>query len=207
MTTHGEPATHAIPSELRRPRARGQLSDSQRALVRVGFQTHGRPETRQPGNAGAAPIVIPWSIVNGTRVTYFAQEPGQLEVSATILRPNPNPSIPPVKSGKISFPIVTVGKNTELSLWNLKSELVLMVIVFAVTLATGLPALYFAKATFGSFADYAAILAWAIGIDQGKNLIQMLKSFGTDRRRPRRHNSQRSDAVCLARRRGTRARL
>jgi len=45
-----------------------------------------------------------------------------------------------------------------------------------VALATSLPTLYFAKPTFGSFADYAAILTWAISTDQGKNLVQALRA-------------------------------
>jgi hypothetical protein len=55
-----------------------------------------------------------------------------------------------------------------------------MTIVAGVAVATSLPALYFAKPAFGSFGDYTAILAWAIGIDQGKNLIQLLKTFPAD---------------------------
>lgn len=53
-------------------------------------------------------------------------------------------------------------------------------IVTAIALMVGLPTLYFAKATFGSFGDYIAILTWAIGVDQGKNLIQLMKTYPAD---------------------------
>ena len=49
----------------------------------------------------------------------------------------------------------------------------------AITLLGGLAELWDKNAIFGSFADYTGLVVWAVGLDQGKNLIQALKAYGT----------------------------
>jgi hypothetical protein len=77
---------------------------------------------------------------------------------------------------------VKVVENSEIKLSkNLDStEVLLFLVIMVIALVTSLSSLYLSKPTFGSFADYIAILAWAIGIDQGKNLIQLLKAYPAD---------------------------
>jgi hypothetical protein len=124
----------------------------------------------------------------GPHVTFYTTSPGQLEVKVTIH----HPGHVPVKTGEDcveqnlqvdnNSTSLTIDKNTELGCTKsfAASEGLLMLIVAAVTLATSLPTLYYSNPTFGSSADYAAILAWAVGVDQGKNLIQMLSAFPAD---------------------------
>jgi hypothetical protein len=120
-----------------------------------------------------------WTVAtNGPRVTQYAPFAGHLKVSVTIRR------ITAAGVEQIELPALSVSviENTELALVKALdgSELFLMGIIAAVALVTSIPALYLAKPTFGSFADYIAILAWAIGIDQGKNLVQLMKTFPAD---------------------------
>jgi hypothetical protein len=120
-----------------------------------------------------------WTVTtNGPRVTQYAPFAGQLKVGVTIRR------ITAAGLEQLELPALTVPvvENTELSLSKTLagSELFLMGIIAAIALVTSIPALYIAKPTFGSFADYVAILAWAIGIDQGKNLVQLMKTFPPD---------------------------
>lgn len=115
--------------------------------------------------------------LSGARVTQYASAPGDMKVSVKITLPGSGKVLPPI----ISTPIL-LKKNSELSTLSSLSvtESLSMTVVFFLTLATSLSTLYFAKSTFGSFSDYVAILVWAIGIDQGKNLIQMLKALPLD---------------------------
>ena len=122
-----------------------------------------------------------WSMnVNGPRITQYAPSVGRLEVEVTIRWFSADTAV--VKSAKVGSRSFPIGENTELSVMRSldMGEILLMTIVAGVAIATSLPTLYFAKPTFGSFGDYTAILAWAIGIDQGKNLIQLLKTFPAD---------------------------
>ncbi len=132
-----------------------------------GRSRHKEPQTRH------------WTVTTtGTRVTQYAPFAGQLKVSITIRRIT-SAGVEQIELPALSMPVV---ENTELSLVKAldSSELFLMGIIAAVALVTSIPALYLAKPTFGSFADYIAILAWAIGIDQGKNLVQLMKTFPAD---------------------------
>jgi hypothetical protein len=133
-----------------------------------------------------APRSQTWSVTsNGPRITDYMPFPGQLKVQVDIQWLSDD-NLKQVGSKQIDPLAIAIGKNAELSLrLGLEgSEIALMAILAAVALATSLPTLYFAKATFGSFGDYTAILAWAIGIDQGKNLIQLLTSYPADRAPP-----------------------
>lgn len=115
---------------------------------------------------------ISWSkTVNSPRLTQYIPCAGQLKVSVTIHFKSETCSLAPLT--------IDFAENTELSLnkYSDASDYILLSIIGAIALATGLPILYFSKPTFGSFADYAGILAWAIGIDQGKNLVQLWKSY------------------------------
>jgi len=117
-----------------------------------------------------------WSVnSSGPRVTQYAPFAGHLKVKV-IIRWSPAGEAADERSVEKEL---DVSENTELSVAKSldHGEILLMMIVAGVAIATSLPVLYFSKQTFGSFGDYTAILAWAIGIDQGKNLIQLLKTF------------------------------
>ena len=135
-----------------------------------------KPE--QPSERKSEPPTEWTVVVNGPRITQYARSPGHLEVGVKIRwRDTGGAQVKEVGSLRVD-----VNHNTELSLLNHldRSELLLMGIVTAMALGTSLPSLYFAKETFGAFADYMAILAWAVGIDQGKNLIQLMKAHPAD---------------------------
>jgi hypothetical protein len=120
-----------------------------------------------------------WTVeLSSPRVTQYVTSACQLAVKVSI-RWQSNQVI---QSAVLAPLPLTVQKNRDLSfIRNFANstslpDLLLLLLVTIVAIVTALPALYFSKATFGSFADYVAILAWAIGIDQGKNLIQLLKT-------------------------------
>ena len=46
-----------------------------------------------------------------------------------------------------------------------------------VAMASGLWLLYGKQPTFGSVQDYVGLMAWGVGVDQGKNLLQLLSSW------------------------------
>lgn len=116
-------------------------------------------------------------VETGPRITQYAPFPGKVQLDVTIKWNKQSVKVPTTGSAEFD-----VAENSELSAqkgFDL-SELILMAIMFVVALATGLPALYFSKLTFGSFGDYVAMLTWAIGVDQSKNLIQLMRSYPTD---------------------------
>jgi len=53
-------------------------------------------------------------------------------------------------------------------------EVVTIIITMLFALISGLQFHYFGKPGFGSIVDYVTLLVWGAGIDQGKNLIQLL---------------------------------
>jgi hypothetical protein len=120
-----------------------------------------------------------WTVfVDSPRITQYIPAPGMLEVAATLhwQVPDHHREVP-------AHPLhLKVLENSEIKLSkNLDStEVLLFLIIMVIALVTSLSSLYLSKPTFGSFADYIAILAWAIGIDQGKNLIQLLKAYPAD---------------------------
>jgi len=119
-----------------------------------------------------------WTVtVNAPRITQFASLIGQLNVSLTIIRPGPLPS--KMRELQLAVPSpYAILDNEELAFSRGidKRERFLFLLVLLVALATALPALYLAKPTFGAFGDYIAILAWAIGVDQTKNIVQLLNT-------------------------------
>lgn len=120
-----------------------------------------------------------WSLkVNGPRITQYMPLTGRLTMGATLEWPAAGGAL----TQELEPIELDIGDNSDLSLANNLngSEIALLFIVTLVALVTGLSSLYFGKPTFGSFADYIAILAWAIGVDQGRNLIQLLKSSPVD---------------------------
>lgn len=130
-----------------------------------------------------------WTVtVNAPRITQFAPFMGQLSVHLTIIRPGgPGRPDDPLKTRKFfacrklqlaapaPFPILDNDELTFLRRDD-KRERFLFGLVLAIALLTALPTLYLEKPTFGSLADYIAILIWAIGIDQAKNIVQLLNS-------------------------------
>jgi hypothetical protein len=123
-----------------------------------------------------------WSeTLKSPRITQYMPFAGNLKISVKIRWPGADDGVK-AKELELTADPIDVGENSELGLVQSldKSELVLLGIIFVITLLTGLPALYFGKPSFGSFMDYIAILAWAVGVDQGKNLIQLMKTFPAD---------------------------
>jgi hypothetical protein len=155
------------------------LTASEAAQRRRPEAPTGHPVAGAAKPASASPPCRSWSVTSsGPRITQYAPFAGRLEVEVFIRWSPAGEAV-----AKISVKRnLEIRENTELS--DMKrldnGEILLMTIVAGVAVATSLPALYFAKPTFGSFGDYTAILAWAIGIDQGKNLIQLLKTFPAD---------------------------
>ncbi|HEX3765779.1 MAG TPA: hypothetical protein VHW23_44085 [Kofleriaceae bacterium] len=127
---------------------------------------------------GAAPVDSPVR-VNQPRVTMYVPAAGKLTVRARIFWPAGGPAEPPIELQATEF---AIGANQDLMLLNRleASTVVYFGLMAAVAVATGLPTLYFDNPTFGSYADYVKILVWGIGIDQGKNLIQLIRSEPSD---------------------------
>jgi hypothetical protein len=53
-----------------------------------------------------------------------------------------------------------------------------------VAMASGLWLLYGKQPTFGSVQDYVGLMAWGVGVDQGKNLLQLLSSWSSSPAKP-----------------------
>lgn len=138
--------------------------------------TSGSPVHHEPA-AGSRNIRSLVTVLQ-PRVTTHAQCTGSFTVGVTICWES-SEGVEHLVIPRISTP---VGENAELKFFNKQrvSSAVHFAVMLAITLITGLPTLYFGNATFGSFADYVGILAWAIGIDQGKNLIQTIKTLSAD---------------------------
>ena len=113
--------------------------------------------------------------LNGPRITQYARRAGTFSVKVRIK----SPFDPDAVALTIGPKTLQIRDNSELSFTQSlnATEVLLTLGISAVALITSLPALYFSKPTFGSFADYAAILAWAVGLDQGKNLVQAMKTL------------------------------
>lgn len=116
--------------------------------------------------------------VNQPRVTMYVPAAGKLQVRVRIFWPSSTSESPL----ELEAPEITIGPNQDLLLLNrLEASMVLYFGLLAVVaVATGLAALYSNNPTFGSYADYVKILLWGIGVDQGKNLIQLVGAIPAD---------------------------
>jgi hypothetical protein len=138
------------------------------------------------GNFGAPAKT--WTVtVKAPRVTEFAPYRGTLQVSVMLIRPDapwsgaqPHAHAPQALHSpelhvehEAGYEIVD---NDELS-WSRqidkRERFVFLFVVFVATI-TAMPTLYLDKADFGSWGDYIAILVWAIGVEQTKNILQLL---------------------------------
>jgi hypothetical protein len=117
--------------------------------------------------------------VNQPRVTMYVPAAGKLSVRARIFWPAASLSEPPLELERKEF-LVTPNEDLRLLGRLEASTVVHFGLMAAVAVASGLPTLYFDNATFGSYTDYVKILVWGIGIDQGKNLIQLVRSVPPD---------------------------
>lgn len=117
--------------------------------------------------------------INQPRVTMYVPAAGKLSVRARIFWPAASLSEPPLEIDRKDF---LVAPNEDLRLLGRleASTVVHFALMAGVAVVTGLPALYFDNATFGSYADYVKILVWGVGIDQGKNLIQLVRAVPAD---------------------------
>jgi hypothetical protein len=117
--------------------------------------------------------------VNQPRVTMYVPAAGKLSVRARIFWPAASSSEPPLELDRKEF---VVAANQDLRLLGRleASTVVHFALTAGVAVVSGLPALYFDNATFGSYTDYVKILVWGVGIDQGKNLIQLVRDVPPD---------------------------
>ena len=60
---------------------------------------------------------------------------------------------------------------------SLRTDLALLSLVLPWALVSGLWLFYVKQPTFGSVHDYMGLMAWGVGIDQGKNLVQLISSW------------------------------
>jgi hypothetical protein len=120
-----------------------------------------------------------WTAVSqGPRIGQFAPVEGMLSVSVSIRRLSGDPGdVVKFESGENQR--IHIEPNSELTLQNSLTggEVALFIIIAAVAILSGLATQYFANETFGSYTDFVGLLAWAVGIDQSKNLIQTLQSW------------------------------
>ena len=116
--------------------------------------------------------------VNQPRVTMYVPAAGKLSVRARIFWPASG-SEPPLEVDRKDF---LVAANEDLRLLGRleASTVVHFALMAGVAVVSGLPALYFDNATFGSYTDYVKILVWGVVIDQGKNLIQRVRDVPAD---------------------------
>gem|GEM_PF-3213866 len=76
--------------------------------------------------------------------------------------------------------VVPVSKSSEFRIWRIaeKADFIALAIASIAGVTSGLM-LYMQNPTFGSAQDYLQLFMWGAGIDQGKNLIQALGSWGS----------------------------
>jgi len=120
-----------------------------------------------------------WTVfVDAPRVTAFSTGRGRLTVSVRLIRRRPGShqsadSDRWTLHGEKEYPI---DDNDDL-LWSRQIDrraILVFFFVVALTVITAIPSLYLGKLDFGSWSDYIAILVWAIGVDQSKNLMQLV---------------------------------
>lgn len=104
----------------------------------------------------------------GPQIVQYAPVSGTLEIGVTLRYRSESVT---VKTAKLDFGPTTEFKTTQSFERN---ELVSLGIAFVVALVSGIASQY--TDTFGSFKDYLLLFLWGVGVDQGKNLISMLKS-------------------------------
>jgi hypothetical protein len=116
--------------------------------------------------------------VRQPRVTMYVPTAGKLSVRARIFWPG-DASEPVLEVERKDFQI---APNQDLRLLGRleASTVAHFALMAGVAVVTGLPALYFDNATFGAYTDYVKILIWGIGIDQGKNLLQLVHQVSPD---------------------------
>jgi hypothetical protein len=150
-------------------------------VLRYEWHFEFTPTSRALRRVGRAPL--PEDVRSeAPRITYVVPE-GRLRVNVRItVRDRPElGSLSDEHAAREPRPQeVAVGPDRERR-WRSAdwAQLALTLCLGLVALVTSLPALYLSKLTFGSFADYTAILLWAVGLEVGgKNLVQVLRSAG-----------------------------
>jgi hypothetical protein len=121
---------------------------------------------------------IEWKVISkGPRVTQYAPGEGDLSVKILKIRWPKRSEIKELTLG--SNKALAIEGNHELKLSNniVASEVVLLILIALFALGGGMLKFYCTTPTFGSFSDYMGLAVWAIGLDQGKNLIQSLKTY------------------------------
>jgi hypothetical protein len=105
-------------------------------------------------------------------VVAYAHRAGTLTVSAVVENPATGDAF------KAHRRCVNVEKSTEFRKGKLfeGAEMTSFAIAGVIAMVSGLSLLYAKNATFGSLSDYLGLFLWGVGVDQGKNLVQSLKS-------------------------------
>jgi hypothetical protein len=120
------------------------------------------------------------------KVTQYAPEAGQIILEEVTIRyaSDPNPILlkrpdeePPKGPGALWN--VNVVKSGDFRIWRIaeSADYVALFVAVIAGMASGL-LLYMQNPTFGSLKDYLQLFMWGAGIDQGKNFIQALASWG-----------------------------
>jgi cytochrome b subunit of formate dehydrogenase len=92
----------------------------------------------------------------------------------TVKNPATGKPLAPPEPIKLDVPVVESGEVRWYKQFE-RAEMVSFAIAMVIAIVSGL-ALYAQKQTFGSFQDYVLLFLWGVGADQGKNLVQLLKS-------------------------------
>lgn len=116
-------------------------------------------------------------ITRSTTVTQFIPEVTEVKVSLVVRRGNKSFSVKDANdNAEIKF--TTVETSRFRHLWPTGTpELIGIVIALSLAFLVGLQSDAFAEALEGSWKAYVALIAWGIGTDQTKNLLQNLNSI------------------------------
>jgi hypothetical protein len=135
--------------------------------------TVGTDQTRVHENAREKVVTTFMIETDHPEVVEYAQDEGNLNVKVEIYRSN-NKSDP--VEGLEPVPI---GKSKDFSYWKSvqRTELGALALASLFAIITGLSAIYFKDAGFGSFQSYLLLFLWGVGVDQTKNAIQILQTY------------------------------
>jgi hypothetical protein len=103
---------------------------------------------------------------------HYVSEPGWIDVSVVLHR-GPAESLGPISL--LSNARISRSREFGALTRFQTAEVLSLCIALVLASLTGMQALYFKNATFGSLTDYVALALWGFGTDQAKNFIQLLR--------------------------------
>ena len=106
----------------------------------------------------------------GPEVVQYAPQEGKLTIEATLTYGDKTTQVGPVE--------LTIAPASEYSAHTSfrRAELVTLGAAGLIAIVSGLKMFYFDNATFGSPGDYLSLFLWAVGVDQGKNLTEIMRT-------------------------------